>query len=302
MKFSATIMEFVTPCREIYIKMKTDSGAKFGYLLKAPPGEMICGFQRAELTDQNNNVCEIYLERKFPMTPGRGLEDVLTTDMIEKGSNVLKQHDLLSNKQDDIPESIHKKMNKNDKFEKMKIERDVFENKENDIKTKRTNKEMRVNKNTMKCVGNKMGNDRKLYKRENEKITKQAKSKFTPKPRPVMKQTNANEIKEKILEQQNEKTNYPTVEENMKHSLRFWLAVYYYEKKANNMKMCEHFDVSYSSVNRAAHNNWKAKDYNFYSPAEGGKRGTSRTNFVRMHGRKKDIEKYVYLKQWPEID
>lgn len=116
---------------------------------------------------------------------------------------------------------------------------------------------------------------------------------------PVMIPTSEEEIKMHVLKQQKEKTKYPVVDENMKHSLRFWLAVHYYkDKSAENKPMCEYFGVPYGNVNRAKMDKSIASEYGFLSPAE--KKGTSRKTLVDRFGTEEDKKKYNILGEWPE--
>lgn len=317
-------MEFLRPCEKIFIKMRTDYGEEFGYLLSAQPGEKICGFQRDVLADRCGNVYEIPLEWKSPKTPEKSWQG--TAEQIPNELNEPDFFKYFGEEHHDFElKRARKKMEKNRRIENMEIEEDMLVNekdvdKENKGGQKRKNNNKMFsngmenfkekNKNKQKNVEGKCENkndeSKRMRKEKNEKIeeTNEREIKITKrKPRPVMIPTSEAEIELHKRIQKEKGIEFPGVDENMKHSLRFWLAVdYYKEGNGRKQSICEHFDVCYYSVYRAIVKNWKPADYYFYSPAEGGGKNTTRTNCVRDYGREEDIDKYVNLKQWPKTE
>lgn len=173
-------------------------------------------------------------------------------------------------------------------IEILEVERNSSQESEGDlIQEKEITEEIYVLVEEEQQKSNKKCNKTDKNKKKDLEIEKvEPKKRFKGKPRPVMEPTSEEEIATKF------RRDLPKVDKNMKHSLRFWLAVRYIRKrKVGKLTACKHFDVEKSGVYRVIKKEVKAKDSMYFSPGEWNKKSQKRV--IARCGREEDKKKYL---------
>lgn len=91
--------------------------------------------------------------------------------------------------------------------------------------------------------------------------------------------------------------NLPLVNENMNHSMRFWLAIKLFRKhkkldqKVTLVKYSLHFDINYKSLLKFANGFQEPVDFGYLSPGEYNTRNSA--SIIKTYGREQDKKKFL---------
>lgn len=240
----------------VCILVRNAEGGITKYMVKAQPGEEILHVDKhVEIRSHDENeMFEVILEPAvmIPKTPGRFLDDFNHSSSEENRELGIR----VSNERNIVDEvGVVERGGKSKKLKGKENRQGKYVDEEENLNIKRS----------------------KLVEKKEIVYSR----------RPVMVPTSEEEIQANLRDI---KDAYPEINENMAHSLRFWLAyklsvASHREKKP----ICDHFGIKVDGVNKAIRDGKEPKDSFYLSPGEVEAR--TRNGIIDRFGRPEDQEK-----------